>query len=71
MINTRDPVWAAVSHLCEQGIENARKNLEAHGKDIGDTEYERGQLAAFKAVLDLAKPEKPSTLPRDIGHVGY
>lgn len=70
-INTRDPVWAAVFHICEQGIDSARRNLEAHGLDLAKTEYARGQIAAWKAVLDLAAPEKPSTLAREVGHIQY
>jgi len=54
--NPRRPDWAVVRTHCERLVETSRKNLETQGLSPEVTEFERGQIAAFRSVLRLADP---------------
>jgi hypothetical protein len=60
MIDATHPVWIAVRDLCREGANNARNSLEQPGLDPVITEFQRGQVYAFRSVLALAEPETPT-----------
>lgn len=47
-----------VKPLCTESIKDKRNLLERHNMPESDTEYIRGQIAAFRAVLKLEAPDE-------------
>ena len=54
-----EPKWSAVRELAEAGLTASQAQIEAHGTSHEDTEYHRGRIAAFRAVLRLQDPPRP------------
>lgn len=53
-IETHSQTWWALKAFAETGLDTARKKLEQHGASIGDTEFERGKIKAYREMLALA-----------------
>jgi hypothetical protein len=56
---TLDPhsaTWEAVSRAAQEILAQARRRLEQPGLAPEATEFERGRIAAARAVLALAEP---------------
>lgn len=72
MIETQSATWQAIVEACEKHISEAQLRLEAHGRDLGTTEYERGKIAALRRILSLANPPRPvPTPPPNSGFAGF
>lgn len=60
-IEVRSPTWRAIEAHAGQRIDALRVENDRKGKDAIDTAYTRGQIAAFKDLLALAKPAPAQT----------
>jgi len=66
MSDNRHPEWPEVRRKCEQAIETARNHLETQGMDPVTTEFERGQISAYRAILSLTQPAPDITADTSI-----
>ena len=68
MIDPYSETWAAVATHADDQIARARLALETRGMSAVETEYERGRIAALKAVLSLAQPKRRPEIHPEPGY---
>lgn len=56
MIDKHSQTWGAVEAHAKEQIDRALKALETTRTDIAETEYQRGKIKAYRAILALADP---------------
>ncbi len=59
MIDQQSLTWQEVKGVCEADLAILRVRIDAHGTDLLETEFARGQLMAFRKILALALTPKP------------
>lgn len=64
MIDEHSHTWAAVKRRAEEIQDEAAAAALARGLEPIPTEFERGRLAAVRAILALAA-EEPSEMPSE------
>lgn len=64
MIDEHSHTWAAVKRRAEEIEEEATAIAQTRGLEPIPTEFERGRLAAVRAILALAA-EEPSEMPSE------
>lgn len=62
MIDRHSPVWRAVRDTAMAEIEASQRRLEQHGADIALTEFHRGRIAGFRAILALDSQRSPAAV---------
>ncbi len=55
-IEVEGPTWQAVKVRADEDLKDARQKLETPGTGDPAAEFQRGRIAALKAILEL--PEK-------------
>jgi hypothetical protein len=56
MIDQHTATWLAVKGKCDAEIALALTRLETAGLGLAETEHERGQIRAYRAILAMVKP---------------
>lgn len=56
-IDRNSSSWRSVSDHAQNQIQVSMMRLAGHGLGMAETEFERGRIAAFRSVLQLATTE--------------
>lgn len=57
-VDRHSDTWRCVNERAKEMLDRARLVTEAHGVDMPDTEFARGQIAALRAIQSLGAPPK-------------
>lgn len=68
-IDPYSPTWVAVSAWVEDCLAVAFAELAAHGRDIAETEFRRGQIDCLRSLLALPGREATAPPPQQDGPV--
>lgn len=58
-LETTSPTWAFINHWANEQIAKAQTQNSAVGLEDAKANAYRGEIRAFKRLLDLAKPQVP------------
>jgi len=56
MIDPTSPTWKAIEEHIAEATQSATDLIIARSTDQSETEYQRGRIAALRAVLALGRP---------------